>query len=144
MSDPVRHRVPTDVWRDPEFTSMTTAGQLLWFALRTSEAGRSKYRRSRYMSLLNLDRSEIKRAEREIRQRPKYAGAFIARKFRPAIPKRIREAVYARDGYQCVECHATEALSLDHILPYSLGGPDTIENLRVLCIPCNSRKGARI
>lgn len=56
----------------------------------------------------------------------------------------VRNAVFARDGRRCVECSATEDLTLDHIYPWSLGGPDTVENLRVLCRSCNSRKGAKV
>lgn len=63
---------------------------------------------------------------------------------RRAIPDRIRDAVMERDERTCVQCGATEDLSLDHIHPYSLGGRDTIENLRVLCRSCNSSKGARV
>lgn len=63
---------------------------------------------------------------------------------RPAIPAAIRDAVYLRDGYRCVTCGAVNHLSLDHIYPWSLGGPDTVDNLRVLCRSCNSRKGAKI
>src|SRR5690606_25141458 len=62
---------------------------------------------------------------------------------RPYIPVATRRAVYERDGFQCVACGAEEDLSLDHIVPFSKGGPDTIENLRVLCRPCNSRRGNR-
>jgi hypothetical protein len=65
-------------------------------------------------------------------------------KQRPKIPARIREAVYRRDGYTCLHCGGTDKLSLDHILPYSHGGADTVENLQTLCTPCNSRKGARV
>jgi hypothetical protein len=63
---------------------------------------------------------------------------------RDHIPKALREAVYARDGYRCCLCGADEELSLDHIYPWSLGGPDTEDNLRVLCRSCNSSKGARV
>lgn len=62
---------------------------------------------------------------------------------RPPIPKALRQAVYERDHYTCQQCGATKHLSLDHIWPYSKGGPDTMENLQTLCRSCNSRKGAR-
>jgi hypothetical protein len=64
--------------------------------------------------------------------------------WRPEIPPALRQRVYQRDGYACLWCGATESLSLDHIHPYSLGGPDTYANLQTLCTPCNSSKGARV
>lgn len=60
------------------------------------------------------------------------------------IPDALRSAVYERDGYVCLHCGTGEALSLDHIHPWSLGGSDTLDNLQTLCRPCNSRKGARV
>lgn len=63
---------------------------------------------------------------------------------RPRISDRVRRFVYKRDNHRCVECGATENLSLDHIYPYSRGGSDSHENLRTLCRSCNSKKGARV
>lgn len=63
--------------------------------------------------------------------------------YRRKIPQYVRDLVFERDEYRCISCSATEDLTLDHIYPWSLGGPDTVENLRVLCRPCNSSKGAR-
>lgn len=65
-------------------------------------------------------------------------------RLRPHIPAEIRRAVMERDDYRCVFCGSTDDLSLDHIYPYSLGGPDTEDNLRVLCQPCNRSKGAQV
>lgn len=72
------------------------------------------------------------------------SGCCVVPERRAAIPAAIRRAVMARDHGRCVDCGATDDLALDHIYPWSLGGPDTVENLRVLCRPCNSSKGARI
>ncbi len=67
--------------------------------------------------------------------------AIEPQKRRPAIPRRIRDLVYLRDGYRCVTCGTGRDLTLDHVRAYSKGGPDTIENLQTMCRPCNSRKG---
>lgn len=81
------------------------------------------------------------------------AWAFVERdglyqfqgiRHRPAIDQALRDRVYARDGHACLHCGAAEKLSLDHIYPWSLGGPDTFENLQTLCTRCNSSKGARV
>ena len=62
--------------------------------------------------------------------------------YRPAIPLRLRWDVFVRDEQKCVICGATERLTLDHVIPFSKGGPDTLDNLRTLCRYCNSRRGA--
>jgi 5-methylcytosine-specific restriction endonuclease McrA len=62
---------------------------------------------------------------------------------RQPIPPELREFVFRRDGNRCGECGTTDDLTLDHVHPWSLGGPDTPENLQTLCRSCNSRKGAR-
>lgn len=64
--------------------------------------------------------------------------------YRRKIPDHVRQLVYERDEFRCVDCGATGDLTLDHIHPWSRGGPDTVENLRVLCRSCNSSKGARV
>lgn len=63
---------------------------------------------------------------------------------RPAIPAWLRWKVFRRDHYKCVECGRHWDLSADHVIPYSKGGPTTLENLQTLCKRCNSKKGARM
>lgn len=59
-----------------------------------------------------------------------------------------REAVYNRDKNQCVCCGKKRAkgvrLEVDHIMPYSSGGPNTLSNLQTLCKECNIRKSRDI
>ena len=64
--------------------------------------------------------------------------------YRQPIPGSIRAAVFERDEYTCVFCSSVEDLTLDHIIPWSRGGEDTVTNLRTLCRSCNSRRGNRM
>jgi hypothetical protein len=67
---------------------------------------------------------------------------LVERTRRREIPMAVRRTVFERDGRTCRFCGATQRPELDHIQPWSHGGPDTVENLRVLCKPCNIRRGA--
>ncbi|WPU63609.1 HNH endonuclease [Peredibacter starrii] len=54
------------------------------------------------------------------------------------IPAAVKRDVYSRDK-KCTNCGSFRNLNYDHILPYSMGGPSTKENLRISCSPCNQR-----
>ncbi len=63
------------------------------------------------------------------------------------IPDAIRDAVMLRDGERCTfvaasgrRCPATLDLHVDHIDPFSLGGPHELDNLRVMCGAHNRRR----
>lgn len=60
---------------------------------------------------------------------------------RNRIPKEIRLAVLSAGA--CLWCQSTKDLTIDHKIPYSKGGPETLDNLQCLCRSCNSKKGAR-
>ncbi len=59
------------------------------------------------------------------------------------ISRRLRDRIFDRDGRVCAYCGSSEDLSVDHILPKSLGGGDEEENLVTSCSRCNSMKGAK-
>jgi 5-methylcytosine-specific restriction endonuclease McrA len=63
---------------------------------------------------------------------------------RAPIPAGVRKRVLARCGYRCVECGSPDDLALDHIYPWSRGGPDDEGNLQALCRSHNSRKRAAL
>ena len=63
------------------------------------------------------------------------------------IPDAIRDAVMLRDGERCTfvaasgrRCPGTLDLHVDHIDPFSLGGPHELDNLRVMCGAHNRRR----
>jgi 5-methylcytosine-specific restriction endonuclease McrA len=66
------------------------------------------------------------------------------------VPKRhvrySRVNIFARDKFTCQYCgakpHRSE-LNLDHVIPRSLGGRTTWENVVCCCVDCNRRKGGR-
>lgn len=68
---------------------------------------------------------------------------FIAGDWRPKVPRRIRKEVIARTSGACVQCGSTEEPQIDHIKPWSKGGTHALDNLQLLCGPCNRAKGAR-
>ncbi|NTW50400.1 MAG: HNH endonuclease [Chlorobiales bacterium] len=59
----------------------------------------------------------------------------------------IRWQVFQRDRWKCVACgrtsHDNVILHIDHIIPRSRGGSDTIDNYQTLCNTCNLGKGNR-
>lgn len=55
---------------------------------------------------------------------------------------RLFVSVGRRDGFWCAACRGCNDLELDHVLPVSLGGSSGLDNLQLLCAPCNNQKGA--
>jgi 5-methylcytosine-specific restriction endonuclease McrA len=62
------------------------------------------------------------------------------------IPDEVRDVVFIRDGGQCTfvaadgtRCECRKDLQVDHITPFSNGGPLKLPNLRLLCGPHNRR-----
>jgi hypothetical protein len=65
---------------------------------------------------------------------------------REAVSPSVRYEVLVRDKSTCRRCGRTSSdteLHVDHILPWSLGGPTVPENLQVLCAECNLGKSNR-
>jgi 5-methylcytosine-specific restriction endonuclease McrA len=49
----------------------------------------------------------------------------------------------ARFGNRCLRCGKAEC-TVDHIIPLSKGGPNTIDNIQPLCNPCNASKSDKV
>ena len=65
------------------------------------------------------------------------------------IPVAWRRAVTERANHRCSYCLTPSEIvgspfTIDHIIPESLGGPSTIDNLCLACWSCNLIKQARL
>jgi 5-methylcytosine-specific restriction endonuclease McrA len=85
-----------------------------------------------------------------------WAAAWLAHRvaaatanLRPPIPEAVKAAVLARDGMVCRYCgrgvyrrrrHGPGRLHFEHVVPWSLGGRHTVDNIVVACARCNMAK----
>ncbi|MEH7107737.1 HNH endonuclease [Bacillus sp. JJ1764] len=56
---------------------------------------------------------------------------------------KIREEVFEGDIHRCTYCGtelSSNSFQVDHIIPRSVGGKDTIDNLVLSCTNCNNYK----
>jgi 5-methylcytosine-specific restriction endonuclease McrA len=53
-------------------------------------------------------------------------------------------AVAVRDQGRCQHCGTSAApIEYDHVIPYSVGGDNSVENIQLLCRRCNAAKSNR-
>ena len=59
----------------------------------------------------------------------------------------VRHYILHRDHWQCQYCGRTgtktRPLTLDHVIPESMGGPTVVRNLVAACRQCNTKKNDR-
>jgi 5-methylcytosine-specific restriction endonuclease McrA len=79
--------------------------------------------------------SQVKHARQRAQAYGYVGGHFTAREWLTLLE---------RYGCSCLACGAVEDLSVDHIVPLSLGGSNAITNVQPLCETCNNLKGARV
>jgi len=60
------------------------------------------------------------------------------------IPSDVQKEVWKRDGGRCIKCGSSVNLHFDHIIPFSKGGSNTVENIQILCSKCNIGKSNKI
>ncbi|MEM7301779.1 MAG: HNH endonuclease [Pseudomonadota bacterium] len=59
-------------------------------------------------------------------------------------PAFTRFNVFLRDSFACQYCGSLEDLTFDHLIPRSLGGLTTWDNIVTACSPCNLKKGGKL
>jgi hypothetical protein len=58
------------------------------------------------------------------------------------IAQDVKIAVAVRDQGRCRQCGSNQDLHYDHVIPWSKCGANTVNNIQLLCGPCNRTKGA--
>jgi hypothetical protein len=60
------------------------------------------------------------------------------------IPQDVKIAVAVRDEGLCQHCGTSAGpMQYDHVIPYSMGGDNSVENIQLLCHRCNRAKSNR-
>jgi flavoprotein len=61
-----------------------------------------------------------------------------------SIPQDVKIAVAVRDQGRCQHCGTFAGpMEYDHVIPYSMGGDNSVENIQLLCRRCNAAKSNR-
>ena len=81
----------------------------------------------------NAERIRSYQKTSKARRRSGTQGHFTAAEWRDLC---------AQHGNRCLRCGAEGSLSVDHVVPISRGGTNTIDNIQPLCLPCNLHKHA--
>jgi len=69
--------------------------------------------------------------------------------YRRSISAEMQQKVRERAKYLCEYCHVAEQwqyvkFTVDHVIPLSKNGTDTLDNLALACFHCNRRKSNKI
>jgi 5-methylcytosine-specific restriction endonuclease McrA len=68
---------------------------------------------------------------------------FYVKALRREVPL-SRKNIIRRDRHQCQYCgRTTGPMTTDHVIPRTMNGEDTWENLVCACVECNNKKGNR-
>ena len=81
------------------------------------------------------DEDDDEEDEGEVKEKPRR---------RPRFSKRKRELLYKSQRGRCMYCGIKLGMAffdIDHKIPFAKKGSDDVENLQMLCRPCNGRKG---
>lgn len=97
-------------------------------------------------SIEEINNSKFKR-DRAKKSTKKKSQSKTKKKRSRHISSTVRYSVLHRDNFRCVACGISSKnaeLQVDHIIPFSKGGGNHIDNLQTLCVDCNRGKSDRI
>lgn len=93
-------------------------------------------------ALVNMFVSKKNRELNNSKSKPRHHNvrSDLARNYHKTFVKLGR-----RDGFECANCGSSSSdLQIDHIIPVSSGGGNSLDNLQILCQSCNASKGAKV
>jgi 5-methylcytosine-specific restriction endonuclease McrA len=102
-------------------------------------AKRREYDRKRYQTDPEVRRRKNQQAsEKNRRRRAKLYGIETQHH-----TEQEWQELCVRYDHRCLCCGERKPLSRDHVVPVTMGGTDSIDNIQPLCKVCNSRKNNR-
>ncbi|MBG6109067.1 HNH endonuclease [Frigoribacterium sp. CG_9.8] len=93
------------------------------------------------VALLNQEKNTRRLALQKAHSLQSMAEQLDKPRQRQRIPQEVRLEVWQRDSGRCIDCSSQADLEFDHIIPFAMGGSNTVRNLQLLCGECNRRKG---
>lgn len=94
----------------------------------------------------NLSASRYRHANPEKRCAWEHSRRAQKRASEGTLSTGIHGRLMAQQRGKCPCCHAdlrSTGTHMDHIMPLALGGPNTDDNIQLLCPPCNLSKSAK-
>lgn len=127
------------------------------FRARYKRQQQESYQRNKHKRVAANRRWYLENRERlrEIRRRWRqenpelnkvYHYRWLSRKEGSGDEFTLREWLALCESYdhRCLACGQPKPLTVDHVVPLSKGGSNSIENIQPLCQPCNSEKHVKI
>lgn len=124
-------------------------GKIIKFNIGDRKSGWELIKEKAYSAYLKTYKDSIENKEtvlsnikKEMEKRTPFLLNLLKEKPRSRnIPAKVRYEVFQRDGGKCVFCGSNINIEFDHIIPFSKGGSNNTQNIRVLCQECNRRRG---
>ena len=94
----------------------------------------------KYKKFLNITKVEIERVSFNVSQMSSETKLYgVDYQQGPLYQKKLRDFIFSRSNGKCSYC-GKQAQEIDHIVPRSKGGTNSVDNLTATCRSCNERK----